>query len=172
MTFCSVVVHDLTNDVSGFREDVENVSADRGWGCHLIFLISWTHKLGLVGGWVVLRVYVALSVFQPYRDFAAGDNQSLKHKLGRGYCVLSSCQVSANSVKRFQKTSRNREKLTMDGHRTTGEWRTPCDYKCALEPAPGEQKRFVYICESWYNVSHRKHVLVISTVNYFFHFKQ
>ena len=32
-------------------------------------------------GWlVVLRIYVALVVFQPYRDLEAGDNQSLKFK--------------------------------------------------------------------------------------------
>ena len=32
-------------------------------------------------GWlVVLRVYVALAVFQSYRDLEAGDNQSLKFK--------------------------------------------------------------------------------------------
>ena len=31
-------------------------------------------------GWVVLRIYVALAVFQPYRDLEAGDNQSLKFK--------------------------------------------------------------------------------------------
>ena len=29
---------------------------------------------------VVLRIYVALAVFQPYRDLEAGDNQSLKLK--------------------------------------------------------------------------------------------
>ena len=32
----------------------------------------------LVGWLVVLRIYVALAVFQPYRDMEAGDNQSLK----------------------------------------------------------------------------------------------
>ena len=32
---------------------------------------------------VLLRIYVALAVFQPYRDLEAGDNQSLKFK-GRG----------------------------------------------------------------------------------------
>ena len=36
--------------------------------------------LQLVGWLVVLRIYVALAVFQPYRDFEAGDNQSLKFK--------------------------------------------------------------------------------------------
>ena len=29
---------------------------------------------------VVLRIYVALAVFQPYRDLEAGDDQSLKFK--------------------------------------------------------------------------------------------
>ena len=29
-------------------------------------------------GLVVLRIYVALVLFQPYRDLEAGDNQSLK----------------------------------------------------------------------------------------------
>ena len=30
-------------------------------------------------GWlVVLRIYVALAIFQPYRDLEAGDNQSMK----------------------------------------------------------------------------------------------
>ena len=33
--------------------------------------------LSLVG-WVILRIYVALAIFQPYRDLEAGDNQSLK----------------------------------------------------------------------------------------------
>ena len=34
----------------------------------------------LVGWLVVSRIYVALAVFQPYRDLEAGDNQSLKFK--------------------------------------------------------------------------------------------
>ena len=45
---------------------------------NLIFLhifIGW-----LVGWLVVLRIYVALAVFQPYRDLEAGDNKSLKFK--------------------------------------------------------------------------------------------
>ena len=32
----------------------------------------------LVGWFVVLRIYVALAIFQPYRDLKAGDNQSLQ----------------------------------------------------------------------------------------------
>ena len=35
-------------------------------------------------GWLaVLRNYVALAVFQPYRDLEAGDNQSLKIQVAR-----------------------------------------------------------------------------------------
>ena len=35
-------------------------------------------------GWlVVLRIYVALAVFQPYRDLEAGDNKSLKIQVAR-----------------------------------------------------------------------------------------
>ena len=36
--------------------------------------------IGLLSWLVVLRIYVALAVFQPYRDLEAGDNQSLKFK--------------------------------------------------------------------------------------------
>ena len=35
------------------------------------------NKVGLL---VVLRIYVALAVLQPYQDLEAGDNQSLKFK--------------------------------------------------------------------------------------------
>ena len=34
-----------------------------------------TQSIGML---VVLRIYVALAMFQPYRDFEAGDNQFLK----------------------------------------------------------------------------------------------
>ena len=38
-------------------------------------------KMIELDGWlVVLRIYIALVVFQPYRDLEAGDNQSLKFK--------------------------------------------------------------------------------------------
>ena len=39
-------------------------------------------------GLVVLRIYVALAVFQPYCDLEAGDNQSLKFKW-RGRVTVS-----------------------------------------------------------------------------------
>ena len=37
----------------------------------------------MVGWLVVLRIYVASVVFQPYRDLEAGDNQSLKIQVAR-----------------------------------------------------------------------------------------
>ena len=41
-----------------------------------------------------------------------------KHKLGRGRWDLASCQISLNSVQRFQRRSRKCEKLTTDDGRT------------------------------------------------------
>ena len=51
-----------------------------------------------------------------------------KRKLGWGRWDLSSCQVSMNSVQRFQRRSRKCEKLNTDGRRTTR------DHNSALEP--------------------------------------
>ena len=43
----------------------------------------------------LLRIYVALAVFQPYRDLEAGDNQSLKIQVARrGIEPRSSCSAS------------------------------------------------------------------------------
>ena len=48
-----------------------------------------------VGWLVVLRIYVALAVFQPYRDLEAGDNQSLKIQVLRpGIKPQTSCFAS------------------------------------------------------------------------------
>ena len=41
-------------------------------------MVGW-----LVGWLVVLRVYVASAVFQPYRELEAGENQSLKIQVAR-----------------------------------------------------------------------------------------
>ena len=43
-----------------------------------------------------------------------------KHKLGRGRWDLASCQVSLNSIQRFQRRGRKCEKLTTDGRTTDG----------------------------------------------------
>ena len=49
----------------------------------------------IVGRLVVLRIYVALAVFQPYRDLEAGDNQSLKIQVARpGIEPQTSCSPS------------------------------------------------------------------------------
>ena len=52
--------------------------------------------LGWLVGWlVVLRIYVASAVFQPYSDLEAGDNQSLKIQVSRpGIELWSSCSAS------------------------------------------------------------------------------
>ena len=51
-----------------------------------------THLICLVG---LLRIYVALAVFQPYRDLEAGDNQSLKIQVARrGIEPRTSCSAS------------------------------------------------------------------------------
>ena len=48
-----------------------------------------------VGWLIVLRIYVASAVFQPYRVIEAGDNQSLKIQVARpGIEPRSSCSAS------------------------------------------------------------------------------
>ena len=56
--------------------------------------ISVASDFGLV--WFgLLRIYVALAVFQPYRDLEAGDNQSLKIQVARrGMEPRTSCSAS------------------------------------------------------------------------------
>ena len=49
-------------------------------------LVDW-----LVGWLVVLKIYVALAVFQPYRDLEAGDNQSSSD---RKASVINLCGTS------------------------------------------------------------------------------
>ena len=43
---------------------------------------------------VVLRIYVALKIFQPYRDLGAGDNQSLIRSGDSGIELRTSSSVS------------------------------------------------------------------------------
>ena len=45
-----------------------------------ILAVIYHTKHHLIGLLVVLRIYVALVIFQPYRNLGAGDNQSLKSK--------------------------------------------------------------------------------------------
>ena len=50
----------------------------------------------MVGWLVVLRIYVALAIFQPYRDSEAGDHQSLKliQVARRGIEPRTSCSAT------------------------------------------------------------------------------
>ena len=51
-----------------------------------------------VGWLVVLRIYVASAVFQPYRDLEAGDNQSLKIQVARRESKPSPLAPQAKSL--------------------------------------------------------------------------
>ena len=50
------------------------------YGTLLLDKLDRSYSVGWLVGWlyIVLRIYVALAVFQPYCDLEAGDNQSLK----------------------------------------------------------------------------------------------
>ena len=51
-------------------------------------------------GWlVVLRIFLAIAVFQPYRDLEAGDNQSLKIQVAMpGIELRTSCSASHSAT--------------------------------------------------------------------------
>ena len=71
----SVPMYGVSTATCSTRPDTVTILPN-GIACKYIFwLVGW-----LVGWLVVLRIYVALAVFQPYRDLEAGDNQSLKFK--------------------------------------------------------------------------------------------
>ena len=74
------------------------------------FAIFWLCCRRLVGWLVVMRIYVASAVFQPYRDLEAGDNQSLKIQVARpGIEPRSSC--SATCCRRGIRISRLIERV-------------------------------------------------------------
>ena len=62
----------LSIDFIATEQSLKNVP------CEILSFLMILHY-GRVGR-VVLRIYIALAVFQPYRDLEAGDNQSLKFK--------------------------------------------------------------------------------------------
>ena len=53
------------------------VTSHKDSDCILTLNKAQLHYPQVVGWLVVLRIYVALAVFQPYRDLEAGHNQSL-----------------------------------------------------------------------------------------------
>ena len=99
----------------------------RGQGGHLFFPIGPKNTNLVEDFEIFLPVkfhWIPISSFREEVDNVSA-NQRLgrpscvsdrpeKHKLGRGFWDLAFCQVSLNSVQRFQRRSRKCEKLMMD----------------------------------------------------------
>ena len=103
---------------SGFREEVENVSANQRPGRPSYFSDRpEKHKLGR-GHWdlPVKFCWIPFSGFREEVENVSANqrlgrpscfsDQPEKHKLGRGLWDLATCQVSLNSVQRFHQRSR------------------------------------------------------------------
>ena len=116
----------------------------RGQGGHLVFPIGPKNTNLVEGVEILLPVkfrWIPFSGFRgevenvsanqrPGRPSCFSDRPE-KHKLGRGRWDLASCQVSLNSVQRFQRRSWKCESLRTDGRRTTDDGRTD-DGRCAM----------------------------------------
>ena len=63
-----------------YQESVTTGQTNRRPKCVMLRRRHNNMCISVVGWLVVLRIYVTLAVFQPYRDLEAGDNQSLKFK--------------------------------------------------------------------------------------------
>ena len=128
---------------SGFRGEVENVSANQSPGWPSYFFPIGPKNSNLVEDIEILLPvmfrWILFSGFRgevenvsvnhrPGRPSCFSDRPE-KHKLGRGHWNLDSCQVSLNSVQRFQRKSRKCEKLTTDG---LADRRTTRDHNSAL----------------------------------------
>ena len=106
----------------------------RGQGCHLVFPIGPKNTnlvedidilLPVNFGWIPFsgfreEVENVWANQRPGRPSCFSDRPE-KHKLGRRRWDLASCQVSLNSVQRFQRRSRKCEKLTTDGRTPDGQ---------------------------------------------------
>ena len=119
--------------LSGFRGEVENVSANQRPGRPFCFWVGPKNTNLVEGVEILLPVkfrWIPISRFRgevenvsanqrPGRPSCFSD-RSEKHKLGRGRWDLASCQVSLNSVHRFQRRRWKCEKLTTtdDGRQT------------------------------------------------------
>ena len=103
---------------SGFRGEVENVSASQRPGLpSLFFRLAQKHKLGR-GRWDLASCQVSLNSVQRFqrrsqRCLSQSEARAAilffwsaqKHKLGRGRWDIASCQVSLNSIQQFQRRS-------------------------------------------------------------------
>ena len=121
----------------------------RGQGGHLVFPISPKNTNLVEEVEILLPVKFRWILFSGFRGEVENvsanqrpgrpscfSDRPEKHKLGKGRWDLASCQVSLNSVQRFQRRSRKCEKLTTDGQtdRQTDGRRTTRDHNSALEP--------------------------------------
>ena len=101
---------------SCFRGEVKNVSANQRLGGHLVFLIGPKNTNLVKGAEILLPVKFRWIPFSYFREkvenVSANENPGWpscfsdrpeKHKLGRGLRNLASCQISLNSVQRFQR---------------------------------------------------------------------
>ena len=136
---------------SGFRGEVKNVSTNQrpvqpSWFSHRPKNTNWVEDIEILLPvkfcWILFsgsrgEVENVSANQRPGRPSCFSDRPE-KHKLGRGHWDLASCQVSLNSVQRFQRRSQKCEKLT-DGRRTDRQTddgrRTTCDHNSALEPS-------------------------------------
>ena len=124
--------------LSCFTGEVENVSANQKPGWPSCFS-DQPEKTNLVEDVeILLPVKCCWILFSSLRvevkNVSANQrlcfsDQPEKHKLGRGRWDLGTCQVSLNSVQRFQRRSWKCEKLT----KTDG-WQTMHNHNSALEP--------------------------------------
>ena len=106
----------------------------RGQGGHLVFPIGRKNTNLVEGFEILLPVKFCWILFSGFREEVKNvsanqrpgrpscfSDQPEKHKLGRGRWDLAFCQVSLNSVQRFQRRSGKCESLRRtDGRRTDG----------------------------------------------------
>ena len=146
---------------SNFREEVENVSANQRPGRPSCFSDRPKKNTNLVEGVAILLLvkfrWIPFSRFRgevenvsanqrPGRPSCFSDRPE-KKKLGRGRWDLAFCQVSLNSVQRFQRRSRKCESLrrTTDGRIDDG--------RCAMTIAHSSLRlRWATYCAPEYNV--------------------
>ena len=115
------------------EEKLKKSQLIRGQGGHLVFPISPKNTNLVEDVEILLPVKFHWIPFSGFRGEVENvsanqrpgwpscfSDRPEKHKLGRGHWDLASCQVSLNSVQRFQTRSRKCEKLTTDDGRTDG----------------------------------------------------
>ena len=115
------------NPFSGFRGEVENVSANQRPGGHLVFPIG--PKNTNRGRWDLASHQVSLNPVQRRSRKCPSNSETgrsscfsdrpEKHKLGRIRWDLASCQASLNSIQQFTYKMRNRKCVSQSEARWT-----------------------------------------------------